>query len=393
MDTLSAPDTVSHTGSFRVRGFPLFDSSGTLFLGESITFISPRRSKSTYDAANTTPGMPQVPMSGGSPIFLALKAKLLKAAQTQVPILLFGETGTGKELAASFIHQNSPNIKHDLVILDCTILGEHLFESELFGHEKGAFTGATTSKKGLFELADNGTLFLDEIGDLPLSQQPKLLRALENGQFRRVGGTAQLSAKVRIVCATHKDLMEMVRNGQFREDLFYRLSVFQVSMPSLRERMHDIPHLCSQMLAHFGQLNDCTYTITKQAIAKLLSHTWPGNIRELKNCLHLASSLSTNFRIEAHDINLVRRRTTTNTPVNVDEQISHSEPCQENSRATTDYEEIPLSLDQIEASYIEDLFIRHNNDRKLIAAEMGISERTLYRKLTRLNIGNTGARP
>jgi len=348
----------------RVRGYPLLDANGALYIGESISVATPLKS-------TTAPS----PMVGASSTFLSLQAKLNQAAQTQAPVLLNGETGTGKELASEFIHRHSKNAENEFVVMDCTILGENLFESELFGHEKGAFTGATSGKKGLFELADNGTLFLDEIGELPLAQQPKLLRALESGQFRRVGGTSALTAKVRVICATHRNLANMVRDGQFREDLFYRLSVFPVQIPPLRERREDIPNLCTAMLTQFGQMNDCTYSISKQALAKLLQHQWPGNIRELKNCLHLASSLCTNRRIEEHDINIVQRQT-------VNESIPSSS--QQNPQPVH-----TNSLDQLEANFIKELLSRHNGNRKLIAAEMNISERTLYRKLNRLNLTNS----
>ncbi len=254
-----------------------------------------------------------------------------------------------------------------------------MFESEHFGHEKGSFTGATTQKKGLFELADKGTLFLDEVGELPLSQQPKLLRALESGQFRRVGGTTQLSSKVRLICATHRNLGEMVSQGLFREDLFYRLSVFQIEISSLRERKEDIPALCSYLLTQFGQINECTYRISKQALTKLLQHQWPGNIRELKNCLHLAINLCSGFNIEEQDINIVQRVPVANTKIAA---------ATATATATADDLSAPQSnsLDQFEANFIKDLLQRHSGNRQLIAAEMNISERTLYRKLKRFNL-------
>jgi transcriptional regulator with PAS, ATPase and Fis domain len=312
-------------------------------------------------------------MVGSSLAFLALKNKLSQAAQTQAPVLLTGETGTGKEIASEFIHRNSKNAENKFVIMDCTILGENLFESELFGHEKGAFTGASTQKKGLFELADNGTLFLDEVGELPLSQQPKLLRALESGQFRRVGGTTQLSSKVRLVCATHRNLAKMVSEGLFREDLFYRLSVFQIEIPPLRERKQDIPGLCAYLLDQFGQINECTYTISKLAMTKLLQHQWPGNIRELKNCLHLAINICTDYGIEEQDINIVQREALVNNRATSMLQ-ENVQPFQSNA------------IDEFEARFITELQQKHRGNRKLIADEMNISERTLYRKLKRFNL-------
>jgi two-component system, NtrC family, response regulator AtoC len=221
---------------FRVHGYPLLDADGTLYIGESLTLA-------TQTLTDSGPKM-----LGESAVFLKLKNKLQQAAESFAPVFLTGETGTGKELAAEFVHRHSKLAKGEFVVVDCTILGENLFESELFGHEKGSFTGAATGKKGLFELANNGTLFLDEVGELPLSQQPKLLRALESGTFRRVGGTASLSSKVRIVSATNRNLAEMVKEGSFREDLFYRLSVFPVEMPPLRDRRQDLPILVDYLL-------------------------------------------------------------------------------------------------------------------------------------------------
>jgi two-component system, NtrC family, response regulator AtoC len=208
----------------QVRGHPLFDSDGCLYLGESL-IISGTISSVTESTK----------MIGASSAFLKLKTKLHKAAQSHAPVMLTGETGTGKEVAAEYIHRQSKNANEDFVVVDCTIFNADLFESELFGHEKGSFTGAAASKKGLFELANGGTLFLDEIGELPLSLQPKLLRALETGQFRRVGGTVTLTSSVRVISATHRNLTEMIESGRFREDLFYRLAVFPIEIPPLLE--------------------------------------------------------------------------------------------------------------------------------------------------------------
>jgi transcriptional regulator with PAS, ATPase and Fis domain len=291
---------------------------------------------------------------------------------------LLGETGTGKELAAEFVHRHSQHAHGEFVIADCTVFGEELFESELFGHEKGAFTGAASNKKGLFELADNGTLFLDEIGELPLSQQAKLLRALESGQFRRVGGTATLKANVRVVCATHRNLAEMVRQGRFREDLFYRLSVFPVKLPPLRDRKQDIPLLVEHFLKVFGQLRGQQVSISREGLIKLIQHSWPGNIRELRNCLQLAGGLSGGSIIQPVDIHFM--------------QMMGGQA--ELAKLDTGDIELPEQIsthamspvEQYEAGFITSLIKKYQGNRKLIAAEMNISERTLYRKLNRLNL-------
>jgi len=349
-----------------VRGYPLLDADGRLFLAECQSLL--------HKPGATTR---QSGMVGSSDVFVAFKNKLQQAAGLHAPVLLMGETGTGKELAAEFVHRFSPNADNEFVIADCTVFGEDLFESELFGHEKGAFTGAATSKKGLFELADNGTLFLDEIGELPLSQQAKLLRAMESGQFRRVGGTVTLKAAVRVVCATHRNLVEMVKKGQFREDLFYRLSVFPIEIPPLRERKQDIPALTEHFLQQFAQMRGAPIAMSKNGLVKLLHHNWPGNIRELRNCLQLASGLSRNGKIEDTDIHFMR-------PLidSVKADIGFSEQMVIPNRSSRQ-----LSvLEQYETNFIAGLIEKYHGNRKLIAAEMNISERTLYRKLSRLNL-------
>ncbi|WKJ89546.1 sigma-54 dependent transcriptional regulator [Methylomonas montana] len=344
-----------------VRGFPLLDADATLYLGEVVT-VSNRSV-----VADDGPGM-----VGKSATFSEFKNRLQQAAETQAPVMLLGETGTGKELAAEFVHRHSKRESGNFVIVDCTILGEELFESELFGHEKGAFTGATSAKKGLFELADNGTLFFDEIGDLPLSQQPKLLRALENGQFRRVGGTTMQKAKVRVLCATHRNLADMVKSGHFREDLFYRLSVFPVEVPPLRQRRQDLPLLIDHFLSQLGDSAACSYEITQEALIKLIQYAWPGNIRELRNCLQLAAGLCKDKNIQEADIHFMQRQGWTQA---ADTSLANETPHPAIS-----------SLAQFEAEFISSLISKYQGNRKLIAAEMNISERTLYRKLNRLNL-------
>jgi len=343
-----------------IRGYPLLDKDGKIYLGESIT-----------QATNTLTTSDTQNMAGSCAAFTVYQQKLSQAAKTRAPVFLMGETGTGKELAAEFIHQHSPCKDHESVIVDCTVLSDDLFESELFGHEKGAFTGATNAKKGLFELADKGTLFLDEIGDLPLAQQPKLLRALESGQFRRVGSTTALKSNVRIICATHRNLPAMVKAGQFREDLYYRLSVFPIQVPPLRERLHDIPEISQYLLAQLSQRDEQQYSIAKPALIKLLKHTWPGNIRELKNCLQLACSLCTDQHITENNITYISQPS---------QEVDYTQPSKTESHSKTN------PLIQMEYDVINSLLSKHQGNRKLIAAEMDISERTLYRKLKRLEL-------
>jgi len=346
-----------------VRGYPLLDNDGTVYLGETIT-----QSQVLVDSKQP------LRMAGSSEVFTDYQKKLLKAAKTQVPTFLMGETGTGKELAAEFIHSHSKRVDKELVVVDCTVLTESLFESEVFGHEKGAFTGATGAKKGLFELADQGTLFLDEIGELPLSQQPKLLRALETGQFRRVGSTKSLTSDVRVVCATHRNLAKMVKEGEFREDLFYRLSVFPVQIPPLRERLKDIPEITTYLLKQLGKRDGGEYSITKEALIKLLKHRWPGNVRELKNCLQLACSLCEDQSVTEEDITYMQQT--------LELDVESETPMQ--GSVVTNSKTNPLQ--QMECDIIQTLLHKYEGNRKLVAAEMDISERTLYRKLKRFGL-------
>lgn len=348
----------------KVRAYPLVDINGRVYIGELLAG-EPVPALGTAQKKTT--------MVGNSAVFNQFKHRLEKAADTLAPVLICGETGTGKELAAEFIHQHSKVAGGEFVVVDCTLLTDELFESELFGHEKGAFTGAGASKKGLFELADKGTLFLDEIGELPLSQQPKLLRALESGQFRRVGGTAALNSNVRVVSASHRNLTEMVKAGRFREDLFYRLSVFPLQMPSLRARKDDIPVLAEYLLQQIAIKEGVHYRLGQSALKKLMQHTWPGNIRELRNCLHLAVGLCQGTAIAEADIHIQPHAVYEPEKAGVTGVKA----------AVMDYEN---PLDRIEAEFIAGLIEKHNGNRKLIAAEMNLSERTLYRKLSRLNL-------
>jgi formate hydrogenlyase transcriptional activator len=205
-------------------------------------------------------------------------------APTGSTVLLHGETGTGKELFARAIHNLSPRRERTFVRLNCAAIPSGLVESELFGHEKGAFTGALMQKKGRFELADQGTLFLDEIGDISLDLQPKLLRALQEREFERLGSTKTIRVDVRLIAATHRDLQSMIRNNQFREDLFYRLNVFPIEIPPLRERREDIPLLVHYFVLHHGrQMQKRIKSVPKQAMEVLVNADWRGNIRELEN--------------------------------------------------------------------------------------------------------------
>ena len=230
---------------------------------------------------------------GNSPVWLDILNKTKLIAPTDLPVMIGGETGTGKEQIARAIHFLSPRSKHPFVALNCSALASGIAESELFGHEKGAFTGAISMRKGRFELADKGTLFLDEVGDLPLDIQPKLLRALQEGTFERVGGEASVRSDVRIICATHIDLKKAVEEGKFREDLYYRLSVFPIHLPPLRSRGDDIVLLSNFFLTKISRKhNKPDLKFSAETINCILSHNWPGNVRELQNSLERAAILA-----------------------------------------------------------------------------------------------------
>ena len=244
-----------------------------------------------------------VRMIGDSPAFQKVLEQATMAASTDARVLLTGESGTGKELLAAHIHAASPFCAGPFVKVNCAAIPTELIESELFGHEKGAFTGAATARRGKFELADNGTLFLDECGDLHSSSQAKLLRVLQEGEFHRVGGEQQIRVSVRVLAATNRDLGEMVAQGKFREDLYYRLCVMPVRMPSLRERREDIRPLAEYFLAEFCARNNFRpKAFDPTAIEALEQYAWPGNIRELRNVVERMAILAQGDTIAAEAV-------------------------------------------------------------------------------------------
>jgi transcriptional regulator with GAF, ATPase, and Fis domain len=277
-------------------------------------------------------------------------------------VLITGETGTGKELIARTVHESSQRRSRPWVDINCAALPENLVESELFGYEKGAFSGADVSKPGLFELADRGTLFLDEIGELQLQTQVKLLRVLDRQPFYRLGGHRKIKVDVRIVAATNQDLEAAVREGRFRQDLFHRLSQFQLRVPPLRERAEDIVALAE----HFLRLKNPNKSFSKQAISALLSHAWPGNIRELRNLVARMAMESSGAEIDFTRLSA----SLTGEPAAIRQTAS-----------------MPVAnLDTMEEQMIVKALERTGGHRALAAQELGISRRTLSRKLKEYNI-------
>jgi two-component system response regulator HydG len=297
-------------------------------------------------------------MVGRAPAFNQMLERIHRVAPSRTTVLLLGESGTGKELVAQALHELSLNAGGPFVPVECSGLSETLFESELFGHERGAFTGAVARKIGLVEAARSGTLFLDEVGDIPLSQQVKLLRLLETGTYRPVGGVEARQADFRLVCATHRDLKAMMGDGSFRRDLYYRISAFPVRLPTLRERIEDLPLLAQSLLSRLDA--DRELRLDDGALACLRKYPFPGNIRELRNALEHAALMA--------DGEVIRCQ-------HLPEDFQHSEI------EPTDPGSALMSLAQVERRYVEKVLALYQGDRQDLARGLGISERTLYRKL------------
>jgi DNA-binding NtrC family response regulator len=324
---------------------------------------------------------------GNSRALQTVLDQVKQAAATRATILLVGETGTGKELLAQMIHQNSPRARGPFIAVHCAALPASLLESELFGHEKGAFTGASERRIGRFEAADGGTLFLDEMGELDISTQVKLLRFLETRSFERLGSNKPIQVDVRLVCATHRDLSELVAKGAFREDLFYRLHVVPIRLPALRERAEDIPLLLDHYLRQFAKENNAAPPprLTPGAIAALQHYSWPGNVRELRNFCENAVVMRRGGEISEYDLD---PKFTSATPV----LVSGNSTNNNNSGTTpTAPARNTLSKEENEKRLLRSALVEARGNRTKAAELMGISRRTLHRKIAEWPELDTGA--
>jgi len=305
---------------------------------------------------------------GASEPFRKMMESVYRVAPTNVSVLLEGESGTGKELIAKAIHDASARRLGKFVVLECSGINENLFESELFGYRKGAFTGARSDREGLAATASGGTLFLDEVGDIPINLQVKLLRLLETGSFRPIGSTQMERTDFRLICASHKNLKEMVEAGSFREDLYYRLATFPIHLPPLRERKEDLPILCEALLGK-PPVPEHTY-VSNAALRQLARYRFPGNIRELRNILIRASLLADDHVIQTKHL-----------PVEITDLI--------NAHDKSHFAEKLHTLEQIELQYLQHAQEIFSGNPAQLARQLGVSERTLYRKLARLKQANT----
>mgnify|MGYP000128379121 FL=1 len=309
---------------------------------------------------------------GESPAMVQVRSLIEKLARSQAPVFISGESGSGKERAARMIHELGPRAAAPFVAVNCGAIPENLMESEFFGARKGAFTGADADREGFFQAAHGGTLFLDEVGDLPLPMQVKLLRAIQEKKFRRLGDTAETAVDVRILSATHQNLKAMVEAARFRQDLFYRLNVIELRMPALRERSEDIPQLAEVLLARLAESSGLpAVKLSEAALKALKAYAFPGNVRELENVLERALALCSGDAIGVDDLLL--------DPSDIGE-ASHAEPETPGGAPLQDY------LDRVERHVIEEALEKTGGNRTAAARALGVTFRSLRYRLERLGI-------
>ncbi len=339
-----------------IQTYPIYNDKGEIIYLLEIMHSTKKKVASTQAQSQG--------LVGRSKAFNRMLGQVSRVAPSDASVLLLGESGTGKELVAQAIHRASNRAQGHFIPVDCSGLSESLFESEMFGHEKGAFTGAHTRKQGLVEAAEGGTLFLDELGDIPLNLQVKLLRLLETGIYRRVGNVEPQQANFRVICATHHNLKHKVSQGEFRQDLYYRISTFPILLPALRERRDDLPLLIKSQLQRISPQRNLS--IHPQALQMLQTYPFPGNVRELRNILERAILLADGDSILPEHL---------------------SEEC-ESITQKTEHEPISLivmPLREVERQYLQRVVQHFEGDNKALAKKLEVSERTLYRKLQTLN--------
>jgi DNA-binding NtrC family response regulator len=309
---------------------------------------------------------PRYRLVGSSPAIRRVVRLIEKVAPTEATVLVRGASGTGKELVARALHTNSPRRDRPLVTINCAALQENLLESELFGHEKGAFTGATQAKPGLVEVAEGGTLFIDEVAEMAPGLQAKLLRVLEDGHYRRVGSTQEANADVRVVAATNRPLEEEIKTGRFREDLYYRLNVLTIDLPPLRERPEDIPELIEHFLTS-RKIGPSRYQVDPEAMEVLTHYDWPGNVRELANVIERAQILAANHLITLDDL---------------PDNLAEDAPPAGNGGAGGD----PRYLREVERRHVQSVLQELKGNKVQAARALGISRRALYRLIAKYHL-------
>lgn len=345
--------THDHDEHVQISAAPIFDDKGeVLYMGETIHPLPEQNNEGQI-------------LIGRSQSILRLTSILYRVASTQSTVLLLGESGAGKDCAARYIHQHSNRNNAPFVVVDCGALGENLIESELFGYEKGSFTGAEKQKTGLFETANTGTLFIDEIGELPLHLQTKLLRVLETGTIRRIGGTKYIDVDVRIIAATNRDPKQMIKTKSFREDLYYRLSAFPIEVPPLRDRKEDIPDLAEFFLTHIPE-GDMHIPLSPDVIERLLSYDYPGNVRELRNIIERGVILAAGSNLMPEYIVFEHED---------EENTINKDPL------TPATNHLTVHSSQLSSQEVLQALKKCNGHRAKAAQMLGVSERTVYRHI------------
>jgi DNA-binding NtrC family response regulator len=328
-------------------------------------------------------------LTGNSAAMAKVYAGLSRISRYKTNVLVLGESGSGKELIARALHAMGPRRNHVFVPLNCATLGRDILENELFGHERGAFTGANERKKGLFELADGGTLFLDEIGELDPSTQAKLLRVIERNEFRRVGGTGKVKVDLSLIAATNRNLEEAVASKRFREDLYYRLKVVTIRVPALRERREDVPALVDAFIADFNRRNDGKIKgLSSEALRRLAEHDWPGNVRELKNAVESAAIMATGDTISLADFDSVRLTALSSEDTG---PAPRSAPSLRAPNVEAIQIPVAASLAEAERMLIQEHLCRARTKAEA-ARTLGIGLRTLYSKIHFFHLGGASSK-